>query len=162
ASRQKEMAIRTALGAGRRRLLAQLLTEGIVLSSAGAIVGFILAVAGTRALAQLEAVSIPLLRDVRTDGSALGFTLAIAIRTGIVFRLAPALQARGGAVAGALNEATRGSTEGRRRTWVRNALVVSEIAFACVLLVGAGLLIRSLVRVLEVDMGFQPSRAATI
>ena len=162
ASRQKEIAIRTALGAGRRRLLAQMLTEGIVLSCSGALVGLMLAFAGTRALARLDAVSIPLLRDVRTDATALGFTLAIALVTGIVFGLAPALQARGAAMTNALKDATRGSTEGRRRAWVRNALVVSEIAFACVLLVGAGLLIRSLIRVLDVDMGFDPARAATI
>ena len=162
ASRQKEIAIRTALGAGRRRLLAQMLTEGIVLSCSGALLGLMLAFAGTRALARLDAVSIPLLRDVRTDATALGFTLAIALVTGIVFGLAPALQARGAALTNALKDATRGSTESGRRTWVRNALVVSEIAFACVLLVGAGLLIRSLIRVLDVDMGFDPARAATI
>ena len=162
ASRQREIAIRTALGAGRRRLLAQMLTEGIVLSSSGALLGFILATAGTRALARLDAVSIPLLRDVRTDTTALVFTLAVAIITGIVFGLAPALQARGGALTSALKDAARGSTEGRRRGWVRNVLVVSEIAFACVLLVGAGLLIRSLIRVLEVDMGFQPAQAMTM
>jgi len=162
ASRQKEIAIRTALGAGRRRLLAQMLTEGIVLSCTGAVLGLLLALGGTRGLARLDAVSIPLLRDVRTDATALGFTLALAILTGVVFGLTPALQARGAAIANALKDATRGSTEGRRRSGVRNALVVSEIAFACVLLVGAGLLIRSLIRVLDVDMGFQPARAATI
>jgi predicted permease len=162
ASRQKEIAIRTALGAGRRRLLAQMLTDGIVLSSSGAILGFVLAIVGTRALARLDAVSIPLLRDVRTDATALAFTLAVAVVTGIVFGLAPALQARGAGFARALKDSTRGSSEGRGRTWIRSALVVSEIAFACVLLVGAGLLIRSLVRVLEVDMGFQPARSATI
>ena len=162
AARQREMAIRTALGAGRRRLLTQMLTEGSVLSSSGAVLGLLLAVAGTRALARLDAVSIPLLHDVHTDATALGFTLAIAVATGIVFGLAPALQFRGGALAGALNEAARGSTEGRRRAWIRNALVVSEVAFACVLVVGAGLLIRSLIRVLDVEMGFQPSRAAAI
>ena len=162
AARQKEIAIRTALGAGRGRLLAQMLTEGIVLSCSGAILGLLLAMAGTRALASLDAISIPLLRDVRTDGTALGFTLAVAIATGIVFGIAPALQARGAALTNALKDATRGSTEGRRRAWIRNTLVVSEIAFACVLLVGAGLLIRSLVRVLDVDMGFVASRAATI
>jgi predicted permease len=162
ASRHKEIAIRTALGAGRRRLLVQMLTEGIVLSCSGAFLGLILAFAGTRALARLDAVSIPLLRDVRIDGMALGFTLAIALVTGIVFGLAPALQARGAALTNALKDASRGSTESGRRTWIRNALVVSEIAFACVLLVGAGLLIRSLMRVLDVDMGFDPARAATI
>jgi predicted permease len=162
ASRNKEIAIRAALGAGRRRLIVQMLTEGIVLSCSGATLGLILAIGGTRALAQLDAISIPLLRGVHTDATVLGFTLATAIATGIVFGLAPALQARGAELHHALKDATRGSTEGRRRTWVRNALVVSEIAFACVLLVGAGLLIRSFVHVLDVDMGFQPSRAATI
>ena len=162
ATRQKEVAIRTALGAGRRRLLAQLLTEGIVLSCSGALLGLLLAVAGTRALARLDAVSIPLLHDVQTDATALAFTLAIAIATGIVFGLAPALQLRGTALTSALNDAARGSTEGRQRAWIRNALVVAEVAFACVLVVGAGLLIRSLIRVLDVEMGFQPSRAMTI
>jgi predicted permease len=162
ASRQREIAIRTALGAGRRRLLAQMLTEGVVLSCSGAVLGLALAIGGTRALARLDAVSIPLLRDVRTDATALIFTLVVAIATGIVFGLAPALQSRGAALTNALKDATRGSTEGRRRGWVRNALVVSEIAFACVLLVGAGLLIRSLIRVLDVDMGFVAGRAVTI
>ena len=162
ATRQKEVAIRTALGAGRRRLLAQLLTEGIVLSCSGALLGLLLTVAGTRALARLDAVSIPLLHDVQTDLTALGFTLAIAIATGIVFGLAPALQLRGTALTSALNDAARGSTEGRQRAWIRNALVVAEVAFACVLVVGAGLLVRSLLRVLDVEMGFQPSRAMTI
>jgi predicted permease len=162
AARQKEIAIRTALGAGRRRLLAQMLTEGIVLSCAGALLGFLLSIAGTRALASLEAVSIPLLSDVRADFTALAFTLAVALATGIVFGLAPALQARGAALTNALKDAARGSTEGRRRAWVRNALVVAEIAFACVLVVGAGLLIRSFIRVLDVDMGFVAERAATI
>ena len=162
ASRHKEIAIRTALGAGRGRLAAQMLTEGIVLSSTGAILGLLLAYGGTRALSRLDAVSIPLLRDVRTDGMALLFSVAIALVTGIVFGLAPTLQARGAALPGALKDAARGSTEGGRRTWLRNTLVVSEIAVACVLLVGAGLLVRSLIRVLEVDMGFVASRAATI
>lgn len=162
ASRQKEIAIRSALGAGRLRLIGQMLTESVVLSCGGAIVGLVLAIAATRALAQLDAISIPLLRSVQTDAAALGFTVAMAIATGIVFGLAPALQAHGAARHDSLKDATRGSTEGRRRRGVRNALVVSEIAVACVLLVGAGLLIRSLARVLDVDMGFEPARAATI
>jgi predicted permease len=162
ASRQKEIAIRSTLGAGRRRLIAQMLTEGIVLSCTGAALGLLVAFAGTRALAQLDGVSVPLLRSITTDGPTLAFTLAVAIVTGIVFGLAPVLHARSAELHDSLKDATRGSTEGRRRTSVRNALVVSEIAFACVLLVGAGLLIRSLIRVLDVNMGFDASRAATI
>jgi predicted permease len=162
AARQKEVAIRMALGAGRRRLLAQLLTEGLVLSCSGALLGLVLAVGGTRLLTELDGVSIPLLRDVRTDGTALAFTVVLALVTGIVFGLAPALQASGSVMTSALKDASRGSTEGRGRSLVRNALVVSEIAFACVLLVGAGLLIRSLISVLDVKMGFEPARAATM
>jgi predicted permease len=162
ATRQKEVAIRMALGAGRRRLLAQLLTEGLVLSCSGALLGLALAFGGTRLLTQLDAISIPLLRDVRTDGTALAFAVILALVTGLIFGVAPALQASGAVMTSALKDASRGSTEGRGRSWVRNALVVSEIAFACVLLVGAGLLIRSLVSVLDVRMGFEPARAATI
>ena len=161
-SRQKELAIRSALGASRWRLVSQLLTESLMLSSLGAIVGVALAIAGTRALTRLEGVSIPLLRDIRTDGTALLFTVVIAVLSGLVFGLTPALFARGGALHESLKDATRGSTEGRGRRFVRSSLVVSEIAFACVLLVGAGLLIRSLVQVLDVDMGFQPAQVATI
>jgi predicted permease len=163
ASRQKEIAIRAALGAGRRRLTAQLLTEGMVLSTAGALVGVVLAVAGTRALTSLDAVSIPLLGAVRTDLTTLGFTVGIAIVTGLVFGLTPALLAgRSAALHAALKDASRGSTESGQHQRVRQALVVSEVALACVLLVGAGLLIRSLIQVLDVDMGFQPTRSATI
>ena len=162
AARQKEIAIRMALGAGRKRLLVQMLTEGLVLSSGGAVLGLALAVASTRLLTQLNAVSIPLLRDVRTDVAALVFTVGVTLITGVVFGLAPALQASGADMTGALKDASRGSTEGQERALVRNALVVSEIAFACVLIVGAGLLIRSLVTVLEVEMGFDPARTSTI
>ena len=99
---------------------------------------------------------------MQTDLTASTFALVIAIATGIVFGLAPALQLRGTALTSVLNDAARGSTEGRQRAWIRNALVVAEVAFACVLVVGAGLLVRSLIRVLDVEMGFQPSRAMTI
>ena len=162
AARQKEIAIRLALGAGRKRLLGQMLTEGLVLAIGGAVVGIAIAIAGTRLLTQLDAVSIPLLRNVRTDLTALAFSVVVALITGIVFGLAPALQSWSSGVSHALKDASRGSTEGRERAWLRNALVVSEIAFACVLLVGAGLLIRSLVSVLDVNLGFEPARAATI
>ena len=162
AARQKEMALRTALGAGQWRLLRQMLTEGVALSTSGAALGAILAAGGTRAVAHLNAVSIPLLQNVRTDGSTLAFTLLIAGATGIIFGLAPALQIAGSSLNDVLKDNTRGSTGGRSRGLVRGSLVVSEIAFACVLLVGAGLLIRSLARVIDVDLGFRPERAATL
>ncbi len=119
ASRHKEMAIRSALGAGRQRLMVQMLTEGVVLSSSGAALGFVLAMAGTRLLAQSEAVSIPLLSEVQTDRSVLLFTLAMAGLTGILFGLAPALQARSATLHDALKDAAKGSTENRSRRWVR-------------------------------------------
>jgi predicted permease len=162
AARQKEIAIRMALGAGRKRLLAQMLTEGLVLSSGGAVLGLALAAVGTRLLTGLDGVSIPLLRDVHIDGAALLFTVGITLVTGIVFGLAPALHASGAGMTSALKDSSRGSTGSRERAFVRSALVVSEIAFACVLVVGAGLLIRSLSRVLDVHMGFDPARTSTI
>jgi predicted permease len=162
AARQKEIAIRTALGAGQWRLIGQMLTEGVALSSCGAALGVLLALVGTRALAHLDAINIPLLENVRTDGSALAFTLLMAIATGILFGLAPALQIPAAALHDVLKDSNRGSTEGKGRGWVRGALVVSEIAFACVLLVGAGLLIRSFVKVLDVNMGFNPERVASL
>jgi len=162
ATRQKELAIRAALGAGRWRLIRQMLTESVVLSCCGAVLGVIVAVAGTRALAHLDAISIPLLQNVRTDASALGLTLLMAVLTGLVFGLVPALQVPATAVHDALKDTSRGSTEGKQHGWIRSALVVSEIAFACVLLVGAGLLIRSFLRVLDVNLGFQPERAAAV
>jgi predicted permease len=162
ASRQKEIAIRTALGAGQWRLVGQMLTEGVALSSCGAALGVVLALIGTRALAHLDAINIPLLENVRIDGTALAFTLAMAIATGILFGLAPALQIPAAALHDVLKDTNRGSTEGKGRGWVRGALVVSEIAFACVLLVGAGLLIRSFVKVLDVNLGFNPERVASL
>ncbi len=160
--RHKEIAIRTALGAGRGRLIRQMLTESVALSCCGAVLGVCLAVAGTRMLAHLSAISIPLMKDIRTDGTALGFTLLMALLTGLVFGLAPALQVSAHGLHDALKENSRGSTEGLRRGWIRNTLVVSEIVFASVLLVGAGLLIRSFLRVLDVNMGFRPERAAAL
>ena len=148
--RQKEIAIRTALGAGRGRLVRQMLTESVLLSCCGALLGLLLAVGGTRLLASLDALSVPLLGSVRTDATALGFTMALAVATGLLFGMVPALQIPGGGLHHALKDTSRGSTEGKGRSWVRNSLVVSEIAFAFVLLVAAGLLIRSFLRVIEV------------
>ena len=162
ATRQKEMAIRVALGAGRRRLIRQMLTESIVLSVAGAVAGVMVAVIGTRLLTRLDAINIPLLANVQVDLGVLGFTLLIAIVTGLVFGLVPALQVPAIGVNETLKDSTRGSTGGKKHAWIRSSLVVSEFAFACLLLVAAGLLIRSFLRVLDVDLGFQPERLATI
>ena len=162
AARQKEIAIRAALGAGRRRLVRQMLTEGVTLSCSGAALGVVLAAGGTRILTHLQGVSIPLLDDVRMDPLALGFTLLASVLTGVIFGLAPAVHLPSATLHDALKDTTRSSTAGRARASLRSALVVSEIAFACVLLVSAGLLVRSFLRVLDVDLGFRPGHAAAM
>jgi predicted permease len=162
ATRQKEMAIRVALGAGRRRLIRQVLTESIVLSGAGAVAGVFIAVAGTKLLTRLDAMNIPLLPNVQVDLGVLAFTLLVAVVTGVLFGVVPALQVPAIGVNETLKDSNRGSTGGKRYSWIRNSLVVTEFAFACLLLVAAGLLLRSFLRVLDVDLGFQPERVATI
>jgi predicted permease len=161
-SRQKEMAMRAALGAGRRRLLRQMLTESVTLSCCGAALGLVLAVAGTRALAHLHAFNLPLLASVRIDSGGLAFTLLAAVLTGVLFGLLPAIQVQSFALQDSLKDSGRGTSGGRHHAWIRSGLVVAEIAFACMLLVGAGLLIRSFLRVLDVNLGFRPERAAAL
>jgi predicted permease len=161
-TRQKEMAIRAALGAGRFRLLRQVLTESVTLSCCGAALGLLLAVVGTRGLAYLNAFNLPLLESVRVDGSTLAFTLLAAVATGVLFGLAPALQVPAYKLREGLQDAGRESSGSRRHGWFRDGLVVSQFALACVLLVGAALLIQSFLRVLDVNLGFQPERAAAL
>jgi putative ABC transport system permease protein len=161
-ARQKEMAMRAALGAGRSRLLRQMLTESVALSCCGAVLGLALAAAGTRALAHLRALNFPLLESIRIDGSALLFTLLAAFASGVLFGLLPALRVSALSFTEDLQDASRGSSGGRRHAWIRDGLVVAELAFACILLVGAGLLMRSFLRVLDVNPGFQPERAAAL
>ncbi len=160
ASRQKEIAVRMALGAGRARLLRQLLTECLLLSSFGAALGVLFALAGIRVLAGLQSLNIPLLATVRVDFSVLAFCLAAALATGILFGLAPAFAAPSATLHDALKDTPRGSSGGR--SWLRSSLVAAEIAFASLLLVAAGLLVRSFLHVLDVRLGFQPDRAAAI
>jgi putative ABC transport system permease protein len=156
------MAIRAALGAGRFRLLRQLLTESVALSCCGAALGLLLAVAGTRALAHVNAFNLPLLESVRVDGSTLAFALLAAIASGVLFGLATALQVSAYNLREGLQDAGRESNGSSRHGWFRNGLVVSEFALACILLVGATLLIQSFLRVLDVNLGFQPERAAAL
>ncbi|MGC2660445.1 MAG: ABC transporter permease [Bryobacteraceae bacterium] len=160
ATRQQEMAVRTAIGAGRYRLIRQLLTESLVLTSGGAVLGLVLAVLATRGIAHLSAFNIPLLSSVRLNLVALGFTLAVAVAAGLVLGMAPALQVSALPLSASL--AQRGGSESRGQMWMRGTLVVTEIALACILLVGAGLLIRSFLHVLDVNMGFRPESAATV
>jgi putative ABC transport system permease protein len=161
ASRRKEMAIRSALGAARARLIWQMLTESSVVAVLGAALGLGLAYAGIRALSAMQGFSIPLLRTVRMDSAALLFTMLVTLATGLLFGLAPALQTSGCSDADSLKDSGRGTLEGRHTAWTRHLLVIGEVALACVLLMGAGLLMRSFVRVLDVDLGFQPEHAAS-
>lgn len=161
-ARSKEFAMRTALGAGRGRLVRQLLTESLALSGAGAVLGFAFAWAITFYLARQNQMTLPLLSTVRVDGAALAWTVLTAISVGVVFGLAPAFKIPGGNLQEALKDSGPGMSQGRRHERLRSALVVSEVALACVLLVGAGLLSRSFLRLLDVDLGFQPAHVAAI
>lgn len=159
-SRKKEIAIRSALGASRGRLIRQMLTESFILSFSGALLGVALAYVGIHSLAAIRGVSIPLLSMVKLDGTAIAFTGISALLTGILFGIVPALQNSGTKDSEALNDAGRGSSESKHTAWTRGALVISEVALACILLVGAGLLIRSFARILDVDLGFRPEKTA--
>ncbi len=160
AARQKEMAIRSALGAGRRRLIRQLLTESLLLTGSGALLGLLLAFVATRGIAHLTAFNLPLLNSVRVNGGVLAFTVLAAVGTGLLLGVAPALQVSVLKLNASLGQ--RGANESQDHPWLRGTLVVCEIAFACVLLVGAGLLIRSFVSVLDVQLGFRPEHAAAM
>ena len=162
ATRRKEFALRSALGAGRGRLVRQLLTESLILSSIGAILGLCLALAVLSWLSHQSSLALPLLNNVSLDASALGWTLLVTVSTGLLFGMIPAFRISSGHLHEALKDAGQGMSEGRSHHRVRNALVISEIALACVLLVGSGLLLRSFLKVLDVDLGFEPTQAAAI
>ena len=162
AARQKEIAIRVALGAERRHLLGQILTESVLLSCSGAALGVVLAFLGARVLAQLSAMKIPLLADAGLDKASLAFAILIAVATGLLFGLAPAWSASELTLHDALQDSNRGSSRGRGHAWMRSALVVAEISLACVLLASAGLLIRSFLHVLDVNLGFAPEHAMAL
>ncbi len=162
ASRSKEFAIRNALGAGRARLVRQFLTESFVLSGVGAVLGIGLAWAVTSYLAHQGSLLLPLLGTLRVDTSALAWTLLVTVVVAVLFGIAPGLILSGVDVQESLKDAGRGLSEGKKHHFMRSAMVVCEVSLACVLLVGAGLLLRSFLRVLDVDLGFQPSRAAAL
>jgi putative ABC transport system permease protein len=163
ASRQKEIAIRTAMGAGRWRIIRQLLTESVILAIVGGTVGLLLAAWGMDALLALAPADLPRVKDVAIDGTALIFTLTVTVLTGVIFGLAPALQASKPDLNETLKESGgRGSTGGIHRQRVRNMLVVAEVALALVLLIGGGLMIRSFMRLQQVDPGFNPDNAVMV
>lgn len=162
AARSKEFAMRGALGASRGRIVRQLLTESLILSFSGAVVGLMLAAVLVTWLAHQGAIALPLLSTLHIDGQALAWTVLIAVLAAVIFGLVPGLRMTGGNVYEALKDAGPGATASRKHERTRSILVVSEVALACMLLVGAGLLLRSFLRVLNVDLGFEPAHAAAI
>ena len=160
AARSREMAVRTALGAGRARLARQLLTESVLLAAAGGLVGLAFAYAGVRAILSLSP-ELPRAHEVAVDLSVLGFTAAIALCAGILFGLAPIFQSAAGSVGEGLKQGTRSAAAGPSTRRPHSVLVVAEFSLALVVLVGAGLLIRTLYLTQSVSPGFNSSRLVT-
>lgn len=161
AARQKEVAIRMALGADRSRLIRQFLTESLLLGLIGGALGVLLAYLGTQLLVALNPEKIPRVKEVSVDTWVLGFSLCISLLTGIIFGLAPALLASRPNMNEMLKEGSKGSSGGFRRT-AHSLLVVAEVALALVLLIGAGLMINSFMRLQQVDPGFSTKNVLTM
>jgi putative ABC transport system permease protein len=164
-TRQKEVGIRVALGASRWRVVQQLLTESVLLSLAGGVVGLLLAYWGTAALVSMlppnQINALPFLQSLKIDARMLGFSFGLSVLTGVIFGLAPALQSTRLELTGVLKEGGR-NTSGNVSQRLRSGLVMTEIALAVMLLVGAGMLLKSLVRVLRTDPGFNPENVLTM
>ncbi len=156
AARQKEIAVRAALGAERWRIVRQFLTESLLLALLGGAAGLLLAFWGIRTLTALLPASIPRAASIGLDAPVLLFTAAVSMLTGIIFGVVPALQASGFNVRDALQATGRGSGESLRRNRMRSLLVGSEFALALLLMIGAGLMIRTFVALRAIDPGFQP------
>ena len=162
ASRQKEIAIRTALGASRFRVIRQLLTESLMLAFIGGALGFLMALWGVALMTRFLPANFPRLNEITLDWRVVAFTLAASTVTGILFGLAPALQISRPDVQETLKESGRSSSGSRRHNRLRNALIVGEVALSIVLLVGAGLMFRSLLRLQSVNAGFSSQQVLTL
>jgi predicted permease len=162
AARSKEFALRGALGASRARIVAQLLTESLALSAVGAVFGLGLASLLVTWLAHQQAVALPLLTTLHIDGAALGWTVLMVVFVAGISGILPGLRMAGGNLQESLKDSGPGAGQSRKQDRIRSVLVVTEVALACVLLVGAGLLLHSFMNVLSVDLGFEPSRTAAI
>jgi putative ABC transport system permease protein len=157
--RTREIAVRRTMGATRFRLVRQLMIESVALAASGAVVGVAIAVVATRLVSNSSGVTIPMLNEVAVDGAALGFTLLLALIAGLLVGIIPALQVSDGGEAAAMKTATGASRSGKGAGRLRELLVVSEVALACVLLVFGGLFLRSFQQVLDVQLGFTPENA---
>lgn len=162
AARQKELAIRTALGASRLRVMRQLLTESLLLSLLGGAAGLLLAIWGIELLTRWTPANVPRIADVGIDGRVLFFTFLVSLVTGVLFGLLPAMQASRTDLNETLKEGGRAGSGGARRQRIRSALIISEVALALVLLVSAGLMLKSFNRLLSVDPGFDPGNVLTV
>jgi putative ABC transport system permease protein len=162
-TREKEIAIRSALGASRVRVIRQLLTESVLLSLIGGLLGLLVAVAGLRLLISLNPGNIPRMETASLDATALLFTFVISLLTGVIFGVVPALQATRLDLNSVLKEGGRGTggSSGRRRR-MQNIVVISEVALSLVLLVGAGLMLRSFLRLSTVSLGFEPTKVLSM
>jgi predicted permease len=161
AARQREIAIRAALGAGRWRLVRQMLAESLLISILGGALGAVLAIIGVRVLVTFLPAGFPRLDAIHVNGMVFGFTAVIALATGLIFGLVPAVQASHTDPQQGLREGGRGWSGSGRQTKLRAALVVGEVGLACLLLVGAGVLLRSFVNLLKSDPGFRPEHVLT-
>ena len=160
-TRGREIAIRTAMGAGRVRVVRQLLTESLLLAIFAGVLGMALAFWGNDVLIRLSPENLPRVAEIHIDGWALAFTAGLSLLTGILFGLAPALQSTHSNIVEALKEGSLSTTAGRSRHGLRSSLVIVEMALALILLVSAGLLIRSLIRLQNVNPGFDPHNVMT-
>ncbi len=160
-TRQKEIAIRTALGARRGRIVRQLLTESVLLALAGGIVGTLLALWGLDLLLTVGTDSIPRAKEIKLDTTVLVFTLLVSFVTGLIFGIIPALQASKPNLNESLKEGSRGASASFFRNRVRSLFVIAEVAICLVLLIGAGLMIKSFARLLNVSTGFNPENVLT-
>jgi len=161
-AREKEIAVRTSLGANPSRIVRQLLTESVLLALVGGLLGLALAAAGTSALVKLAPLDLPRAREISLDWRVLAFTLAVSVLTGLLFGLAPALASVRADLNSILKTSGRSTTGHRGRSQIRDALVVSEVASCVVLLIGAGLLIRSFSRLEDVNPGFWKDHVLTM
>ena len=161
-ARQREMAVRTALGAGAWRVVRQLLTESLVLATISGVAGLMLAAIGVRALAAWNPSSIPRVAGATVDWRVLVFTMLLALLTTVIFSLAPAARILRSDLTDAMKEGSANATTGGARRRFRDALVVAEMALAVVLLIGAGLMLRTLWSLQRIDLGFSPSGVLTM